>query len=462
MVSKSSSSSFSELFRSSSVQISFLIYICIQGILLYQSDVNSSLMGDASMYYENSLSFLEKRPYAFFDRLPFYPCVLSCILWIFGKNNLTFCVIFQFILHIGLAFFAFKIANLILPKWKNSVFILVLLNPCSIFHTHVLITETLYAFLFGVAYYWLLKGASQKHWLSILGSGLFVGLMALTRPEAKFLLYLLPFAVFYFFIVFHHLKQNWRSLFFISLFAFGIGYLITMPWQVYLSHQISHHNIDPSQKQFDHISFTLAILENLAQGKDDLIETYTSIVIPKGDEAFLKLPNHSEMTLHEKHNFLNHYYFKQLLTYSPSLYARAFLHSWSMIYLASGSQILMNLLHQENSIPKDFQHKPNILKNMIQQIKMTPLSFSITTFLFLINFFLRILDLVGLFSLFINKHYKFLFVSVPPVLFVTFISLFDGQSRSRLSLEPILMIWAVYGFILLKEKGFKIFKRISS
>ncbi len=456
------SASFSSLFKTSSIQISLFLYLCLQGILLYQSDVNFSLMGDAGMYYENALSFLERRSYTFSERQPFYPLMLSVVLWIFGKGNLIFCILFQFLLHIGVALCAFKIANLMIPKWKNSIFILVLLNPCSLFHTHVLITETLYAFLFGVSYYFLLMGSSQKRWVLFVGSGFFIGLLALTRPEAKFLLYLSPFAVFYLFIVFHHFKQDWRKVFLMSFLTFGVGYLVTLPWQFYLSQHTSHQGVSSSQKQFDHISFTVAILENLSQEKGDIIETYTSIIIPKGEEALAKLPESSKMTLGEKHSFLNQYYLKQLFTYSPSIYVRALLHSWSMIYLASGSQILMKLLHQENSIPKDFQHKPEIFKGMMHQIKTTPLTFLITAFLFLGNLFLRILNIFGIIALFINKQYKWLFVSIPPVLFVTFISLCDGQSRSRLLLEPILMIWAVYGFMYLKEKFLKIFKRISS
>ncbi|OYZ36548.1 MAG: hypothetical protein B7Y25_07125 [Alphaproteobacteria bacterium 16-39-46] len=456
------SSSLFDLFRSLPVQISLFLYILIQSFLLYKSNWSLHFLGgDACMYYENALCFLENRPYTYSERQPFYPLTLSTILWIFGKKSIEMCVIFQFLVHIGVALCSFKIANLIIPKWKNSVFILVLLNPSALFHTEVLITETLYAFLFGLAYYWLLIGAYQKNWISTIGSGFLIGTLALTRPEAKFLLYLTPFLVFYLYMVFHLFKQSWGKLLLISTLTFGAGFLITVPWQLYLSHHTSHTGVTSSQKQFDHISLNVAILENLAQEGKGLLETYPKVLL-KGEEAFHNLPESYRMSLPEKHAFLNRYYLKQFFTYPFPIYVRAFLQSWSMIYLANGSQILMELLFQDRSVPKDFQHKPNILKNMLGALKENPVSFLTTSLLFFGTLCLRILNVFGLIALMVNKQYKWLFALCFPVLFVTIINLCDGQSRARLALEPILMIWAVYGFMYLKEILLKIFKRTIS
>ena len=459
---KNSVASFSKLFSSLPVQFSLFLYVLIQSIFLYKSDWDLHFLGgDACMYYENALSILENRPYTFSERQPFYPMVLSSILWAFGKRSVEMCIIFQFLLHMGTALCAFKIANLVIPKWKNIIFILVLLNPCAISHSQVLITETLYAFLFGVGYYLLLIGARQKQWGTTIGSGFLIGTLALTRPEAKFLLYLSPLVVFCFYMIFHRFKQSWGKLFFISILTFGVGYLVTVPWQFYLSKHTLHNGVTSSQKQFDHISLNVAILENIAHNGKSLLDTYPNVLL-KGEEAFLSLPGNSHMSLVEKHAFFNRYYLKQFFSYPPHIYVRAFLQSWSMIYLANGSQILMELFHTERSIPRDFQHKPNILRNMMDKMMENPIPFFITFFLFLGTLLLRILSIIGILALFINKQYKWLLALLFPVLFVTFISLCDGQSRARLALEPILMIWVVYGVIYLKKYFLKIFKRSPS
>ena len=96
---------------------------------------------------------------------------------------------------------------------------------------------------------------------------------------------------------------------------------------------------------------------------------------------------------------------------------------------------------------------------MMHQFQAAPITSLMTAFLFCLIFLLRIFTLIGVVALVVNKHYKRLWVSLPPVLFVTFISLCDGQSRARFAIEPILMIWTVYGFTFFKEKISQSFKR---
>lgn len=442
------------LFQGRIIQASLLFYLFVQGILLYLGDKHLHLIGDATMYFENALNILENKPYTFFDRQPFYPLILSSILFIFGKNATNVCVVFQFLFHIITSLCAFKMAELLIPQWKKSVFILVLLNPCALFHTHVLITETVYAFLFTTGYYILLEGILRKNWKAIMASGLFIGALALTRPEAQYFLYLTPILIFYLYGIFHPFKGSWKKLFFVSFITFGIAYAVTLPWQFYLFQHTTRLGITSSQKQFDHLSFTVGILENLAFEKNDLLKTYDDL-LHEGEKEFEGLPQSSRMTLQEKRSFLNDYYFKKLCSYPPSIYLRAFLQSWALMYFASGSQIFMKLYTPGGSIPKDIQHKTHVFKGLSQGFLEQPFSLTLTGLLFFENVILKFLSLVGILALFLQRHFKWFFALIPPVLLVTFISLCDGQSRARLCLEPILMIWTVYGFMYLKNKWIK-------
>jgi len=59
---------------------------------------------------------------------------------------------------------------------------------------------------------------------------------------------------------------------------------------------------------------------------------------------------------------------------------------------------------------------------------------------------MRIFGLVGLIKMIKNKEYSLLFVLIGIITYFVLITLFVGNSRYRLPIEPTLIIMAVYGF----------------
>ena len=371
--------------------------------------------------------------------------------YLFGEKATWAAVILQFLALVGTAFMAARAAYHFRPSTHRWVFILVLLNPVALIHSHILITETFYAFLVSTVLWSLIEGAYTKKPSLFLISGLFFGAMALVRPEAKFFLYLTPLVLPLSYIIVNGIRSLSFKLCFITILACAAGYGATLPWQNFLAQQNKNSGGSTGQKQYDHISWSAAILENLKSGGSSVHGAYYSHTLPRGEEYLKSLPHKQFLKESEKKSALNWFYVKEILSYPPSLIGYALLKSWTIIYAAAGNQYLMKLLNLQNSIPQDVQHSPNIIERLKNHFMVFPLTvaFSIPNWIVTIGF--RLLGLLGLFALFRQKNYKCLALTIPPVVLITLIFLFDGHSRVRLPLEPIRLFWSVFGFQYFKD-----------
>lgn len=438
-------------FSAFSIKVSIGLYVLIQLTLLCLSNWEVHLFSDANGYYSNALSFISSQPYAVIERQPFFPLFLSLGLWIAGETGTWLCVIQQMILLFATAFLGSKISQFWIPKWRNGVFILILLNPIAILHAHILITETFYAFLFTLGFWLLLKGTYEKRPLFLYGFGSCLGLMSLVRPEAQFILYLTPVIVLFTHWCIHSFKKVSLSIVLSACLALGIGYAMTLPWQLYLSNQ-GKEGISSGQKKLDHLSWSVTILENIKQRGNDLHDLYQNQILPESEKALRAQPNYTTMTEAEKRSFLNLYYIKRLFSYPLKTIVKGFAQSWSVIFIGTGTQYLMLLLDLKESFPQDFQHQANMIGKILDHIKQYPLNFLLSFVLISISLVCRILGILGVFYLLQQKKYKQILLMASPVLLISLLFLFDGNSRVRLPLEPILMIWAAYGVIYLRKK----------
>jgi hypothetical protein len=75
----------------------------------------------------------------------------------------------------------------------------------------------------------------------------------------------------------------------------------------------------------------------------------------------------------------------------------------------------------------------------------------ITVLMYGITIIVRFFGLVGLMGLIHHKQYKTLLLTIPPVLMLALLFIFDGHGRVRLPVEPLLMIWTVYGVAFFKS-----------
>ena len=80
--------------------------------------------------------------------------------------------------------------------------------------------------------------------------------------------------------------NGWKSFslraLYISVLAFCVGYLVTVPWQIHLSKQQFERGACSGIKQFDHLSWNAAILENFKIDGPDTHYPYYGYTLPRG------------------------------------------------------------------------------------------------------------------------------------------------------------------------------------
>lgn len=152
-------------------------------------------------------------------RTPLYPLFIALSYFLFGQNA-SVAVIFQILLSSLSVVFMFLIGEKLLDE--KIAFIAALLfaaDPLHLFLSQVLLTETLFTFLLLLATYFAIERGKPGYLLS----GAFLGLSALTRPVA---LYLIPLYLLFFLFEREPLKNRIRG----SLLAL-LAFAITLsPW----------------------------------------------------------------------------------------------------------------------------------------------------------------------------------------------------------------------------------------
>ena len=157
---------------------------------------------------------------------PLYPVFLAGIFFV--HEGVFFAAFIQILLAGVSAIILYKIANLYFSEklsWLAAILFIV--EPVAIYLSGALFTETIFVPLFLFAIYLFLKYADEGCVLSedFFASGVFLGLSALTRPEAQFL----GIIFFLFFIVFKHTGGWKKSLQKGLVFLLGF-YIILFPW----------------------------------------------------------------------------------------------------------------------------------------------------------------------------------------------------------------------------------------
>lgn len=154
---------------------------------------------------------------------PGYPFLLAFFklftgaLWPIG--------LFQVILGAVTAIFVYRLGGLWNKKIGFIAALLFALEPTMAFWTPVILTESLYTFLFVLALYWFVSGIKRGSLRRYFLSGFILGLAALVRPGAQYIFYL-----FVFFSVIWVISKDWKKrLAYLFIFAVIFNAVIS-PW----------------------------------------------------------------------------------------------------------------------------------------------------------------------------------------------------------------------------------------
>ena len=133
------------------------------------------------------------------------------------------------------------------------------------------------------------------------------------------------------------------------------------------------------------------------------------------------------------------------------VHLKAFIHSWGTLFFSGGASNIRNYLGFDGKdLIVNFQNNPfNGLESIVKLVANMNFSY-LFIFIFTTTFSIisRITGIIGVFYLLKNKKWRpYGVLLIEVVVVFTAAYLYLGQSRFRVPLEPILMLFSVIGIL---------------
>lgn len=189
----------------------FLLYLCswfysihLSKILISDPFFSPPVMGSDSLEYKTLADSIITKGYFSLDginpetfRVPGYPLFIALLFGLTGSYfTVTF---FQILIVFATAYLIFKIGQLVYSELVGKIGAsLFLLDPTTIFHSLVILSDNLYVFILVLACYLFIKNRYEQSLVAVCTWSLLLGVSVLIRPISVFILPV--FLVFLFFL----------------------------------------------------------------------------------------------------------------------------------------------------------------------------------------------------------------------------------------------------------------------
>jgi len=402
---------------------------------------------DASRYYTSALSLSNGNGFGdLLYTVPVYPFFLSIHYKILGFHyGNEVLIVTQSILLYLTGIVAGKLADQILPYsigWL--VMLLVILNPNAIINAHLVQTESLFT-LFLVIYLYALIQLIKKGGDGIIILAFFALLVSLTRPAGMYVMlaFLIPSMAL-------RLKHiSWRKLLSINLIYYSILLSGLGLWSLNNYNKHGEFFVTAHEGGVFHDQY-IALLQygknmSILEAENNADDVFKNIVIKEepacGDKA----------SGFKCRKIIAKAYIKSILNEDLDVILKASVSSFINLMFSGGASNLANYYGIDNKASiLSFEKSSGSMLSFSKMVKFID-SVNIKYFVALVLFWgyaitTKILLVVGLVYLFKNSNNKHL--SIVVLFYVLLFAaeyLFLGQSRWRVPLEPMIMIFSALG-----------------
>ena len=403
--------------------------------------------GLQSRYYTSALSLSNGNGFGdLLYTVPVYPFFLSIHYKILGFHyGNEVLIVTQSILLYLTGIVAGKLADQILPYsigWL--VMLLVILNPNAIINAHLVQTESLFT-LFLVIYLYALIQLIKKGGDGIIILAFFALLVSLTRPAGMYVMlaFLIPSMAL-------RLKHiSWRKLLSINLIYYSILLSGLGLWSLNNYNKHGEFFVTAHEGGVFHDQY-IALLQygknmSILEAENNADDVFKNIVIKEepacGDKA----------SGFKCRKIIAKAYIKSILNEDLDVILKASVSSFINLMFSGGASNLANYYGIDNKASiLSFEKSSGSMLSFSKMVKFID-SVNIKYFVALVLFWgyaitTKILLVVGLVHLFKNSNNKHL--SIVVLFYVLLFAaeyLFLGQSRWRVPLEPMIMIFSALG-----------------
>jgi hypothetical protein len=427
-----------------------IVYIAVNITLQLASVPFDSLVeADALTYWRMAHQVLESGTFREETRQPLYPLLIAFTVVTAGAKAPILLIGAQCVFLYLTGMVASAMARPYLREGAAAIFPLVVLNPNALGVAHLPLADTLHALLFTLAAWSLLVCARSGRLMHALACGAALGAAALTRPETVFLVYVLPVAL----PVVVSMTAGRTSLLVgirLGLVAFVAAGTVMAPWVLHNSTTGLGPSPTGGTKASENARGHYALLVEAATGEPQatVIERLSASEPALLDEVGLAGAPESD-----KRRFLFRHYIFSIIESDPLVVVRLYIRSWIAQFVAGGAQTLNALLAIPFERPDKFLNQPEPLAVFVESLDgQSRAGLAITVGCIAFAVVLRLLGFLGIVEIVRRRDWVPLVVILTPIAFKAVVHLFYGLARYRLSVEPLLMILAVYGWRLVREK----------
>ena len=443
-------SKFIVYYYSAIITIFFFLNLIFLNI---SDDIRIFSSTDPLDYINSAKSLIECGSFSYFElncipktwNTPGYPIFIA-IHMLLSKNYIFYLVLTQIFLLLFTALIISKLIEDLDPKLSIWVFSLILFNPNSFSTAHLIQTETLFTFFLTIIIFIMFKYQSLKAYLFL---GVLCGINAYVRP-AFFYFCLISPAIFFLYLRLIIKKEFKTSLLF-SLIGGLVAILLVSFW-VNRNQNLFNESVFVSNKGF------MVWL--------NLIEMYSLNNIESN------LSDQYEKIMNQVSNDENYYYGSNQTPYSSNILmenAKSQLSFPFKYFIIAGSKSMLNLFfsggatnferlltgNQDKYLDKNkfyynFTDVPKYFFGKLFSIESLPVIYSILVKLF---------SFVGICYLVVSRNFSLLAVCALPLIYLTPLYGFFGQSRFRVPMEPSFTILAVAGTSLIINHFLKEIKK---
>jgi 4-amino-4-deoxy-L-arabinose transferase-like glycosyltransferase len=436
--------SHTEEYRYRFMLVVTVLFVFLNAVLLiFSGPTKQSIDADSLTLYRMAIQFLNEGGFFEQQRQPLYPMLMATIFWIFSLDNFVALIILQagFLYITGVVIYF--VAQEWIPRAAHWVFALTVLNPNALGNVHVPLADSLFSVLITIAVWCVLKfGISGKSGF-IIATGGVLGLAVLTRPETKFLIYLLPLAAPLIVVANGRIRRIPVAVL-AGLLAVAVAWTVALPWAVHNQSAGFGLVLNSGEKAADNARGHYALVEADRQKRVhhevilDLYEQEKNLLIDAGLESSTK---------GQIREFLFGHYINRIFTSDPAILVRLYARAWTAQFASGGAQTLNTLLGIDISAQDKLMNRDDWLRRFLDGLSgQSSVGVIITIFCIGFALVLRAAGLIGIVVMVVRRHWPLLIVILALVGFKALIHLFYGLSRYRLPVEPLLMILAVYGF----------------
>lgn len=390
-------------------------------------------------------------------RPPLYPLFEAAAMTIAGGPNPSAVAVAQIVLLLLVGLLFRDTVRDWMPGWENFGMALLVFNPNVLSSAQFVQSEILFLAFTTLTFWAATKYArGGLEWRYALLTALSIALACLTRPTAQFLLFALPVL----FPLLAAISQRVRMHIALAqgFAALMLAFIVLAPWVSLVAAQGHGLALSDSAGKYRYVWDQVVMIEAQTKGLS-YHDAEARLSEPGGAQydfiekqgaawEILPTPDRNKALASEG--------MQTLLSYPALDFAKALYRSVAQFFFAGGAGNWHNLfgIGAENLSEAWFTNAQDdlwgLLKRLFEDIPLAGLIFSFIAIGFAIV--TRVIGLVGLISLFRHDRLGSLLLISGFVSYFALIHVFVGNSRYRVSVEPMLMLLFLSGISWLRQR----------